>query len=54
MEFAETRDWVWILLLFGILPFLIAQYFATVTVQGAHRPSGREAACPMNGCGCRS
>lgn len=26
--------WTWILLLFGIFPFLIAQYFATVHVEG--------------------
>lgn len=34
IEFTSTPSWTWILLLFGILPFLIARYFATVRVLG--------------------
>jgi hypothetical protein len=32
VEFSSAPGWTWILLLFGILPFLIAQHFATVRV----------------------
>lgn len=32
MTFRWTPDWTWILLLFGIFPFFIAQYFATQTI----------------------
>lgn len=28
LEFTSTPSWTWILLLFGIIPFLIAQYFS--------------------------
>ena len=28
LQFVSTPGWTWILLLFGILPFLIARYFA--------------------------
>jgi hypothetical protein len=34
MEFTSTPDWTWILLLFGIFPFLIARYFAKNRVIG--------------------
>jgi hypothetical protein len=34
MEFTSTPSWTWILLLFGIFPFLIAQYFSRVRVVG--------------------
>lgn len=34
IRFSSAPTWTWILLLFGILPFLIAQYFATVHVEG--------------------
>jgi len=34
IRFSSAPSWTWILLLFGILPFLIAQYFATVHVEG--------------------
>jgi hypothetical protein len=34
IRFSSAPAWTWILLLFGILPFLIAQYFATVRVEG--------------------
>lgn len=33
-RFSSAPTWTWILLLFGIFPFLIAQYFATVHVEG--------------------
>lgn len=32
--FTSTPGWTWILLLFGILPFLIAQYFTTQRIVG--------------------
>jgi hypothetical protein len=32
IRFSSAPAWTWILLLFGILPFLIAQYFATVRI----------------------
>ena len=34
IRFSSAPGWTWILLFFGIFPFLIAQYFATVHVQG--------------------
>jgi hypothetical protein len=34
LEFRSTPGWTWILLLFGILPFLIAHAFATVRFTG--------------------
>jgi hypothetical protein len=34
IRFSSAPPWTWILLLFGILPFLIAQHFATVRVEG--------------------
>jgi hypothetical protein len=34
IRFSSAPTWTWILLLFGILPFLIAHYFATVHVEG--------------------
>ena len=34
IRFSSAPTWTWILLLFGIFPFLIAQYFATVHVEG--------------------
>jgi hypothetical protein len=34
MEFSSSPPWTWILLLFGILPFLIAHFFASVHVVG--------------------
>jgi hypothetical protein len=34
VEFTSTPGWTWILLLFGIFPFLIARYFATDRVVG--------------------
>jgi hypothetical protein len=34
IEFTSTPDWTWILLLFGIFPFLIARYFAKEKVIG--------------------
>lgn len=34
IEFTSTPSWTWILLLFGILPFLIARYFSTVRIVG--------------------
>jgi hypothetical protein len=34
IRFSSAPGWTWILLLFGIFPFLIAQYFATVHVEG--------------------
>jgi hypothetical protein len=34
IRFSSAPTWTWILLLFGIFPFLIAQYFATVRVEG--------------------
>lgn len=34
IEFRSTPNWVWIMLLFGIFPFLIADYFAKVRVVG--------------------
>jgi hypothetical protein len=34
IRFSSAPAWTWILLLFGIFPFLIAQYFATVHVEG--------------------
>ena len=33
IRFSSAPTWTWILLLFGIFPFLIAQYFATVRVE---------------------
>ncbi len=32
--FTSTPDWTWILLLFGIFPFLIARYFSAVRIVG--------------------
>jgi hypothetical protein len=32
IRFSSAPTWTWILLLFGILPFLIAQFFATVRI----------------------
>jgi hypothetical protein len=32
--FTSTPDWTWILLLFGIFPFLIARYFSAVQIVG--------------------
>ncbi|MDP9185128.1 MAG: hypothetical protein M3O29_05620, partial [Actinomycetota bacterium] len=32
--FTSTPGWTWILLLFGILPFLIARYFSSVRIVG--------------------
>lgn len=34
IRFSSAPTWTWILLLFGIFPFLIAQYFATAHVEG--------------------
>jgi hypothetical protein len=34
IRFSSAPAWTWILLFFGIFPFLIAQYFATVHVDG--------------------
>lgn len=34
IRFSSAPAWTWILLFFGIFPFLIAQYFATVQVDG--------------------
>jgi hypothetical protein len=34
IEFTSTPGWTWILLLFGIVPFLIAQYFSRLRVVG--------------------
>ena len=34
VRYSSAPTWTWILLFFGILPFLIAQYFATVHVEG--------------------
>jgi hypothetical protein len=34
IEFSSTPGWTWILLLFGIIPFLIARAFSTVRVVG--------------------
>ena len=34
LQFTSTPGWTWILLLFGIFPFLIARYFSTVRVIG--------------------
>ena len=34
IRFSSAPTWTWILLLFGIFPFLIAQYFAAVHVEG--------------------
>ena len=34
IEFTSTPSWTWILLLFGIFPFLIARYFSRVRVVG--------------------
>ena len=34
IEFTSTPGWTWILLLFGIIPFLIARAFSTVRVVG--------------------
>jgi hypothetical protein len=34
IRFSSAPGWTWILLLFGIFPFLIAQYFATIHVDG--------------------
>ena len=34
IRFSSAPTWTWILLLFGIFPFLIAGYFATVHVEG--------------------
>lgn len=34
LEFTTTPSWTWILLLFGILPFLIARGFSRVRVNG--------------------
>jgi hypothetical protein len=34
IRFSSAPGWTWILLFFGIFPFLIAQYFATVHVDG--------------------
>ncbi|HET9723704.1 MAG TPA: hypothetical protein VFR44_07665 [Actinomycetota bacterium] len=42
IEFRSTPGWVWILLLFWIFPFLIADYFAKVRVVG-HVPMSSEA-----------
>lgn len=42
IEFRSTPGWVWILLLFGIFPFLIADYFAKVRVVG-HIPMSSDA-----------
>lgn len=42
IEFTSTPGWVWILLLFGIFPFLIANHFATVRIVG-HVPMSASA-----------
>jgi hypothetical protein len=42
VTFVATPSWTWILLLFGILPFLIARYFARVKVVG-HVPMSERA-----------
>jgi hypothetical protein len=34
IRFSSAPTWTWILLLFGIFPFLIAHYFARVHVVG--------------------
>jgi uncharacterized membrane protein len=34
IQFSSAPTWTWILLLFGIFPFFIAQFFATVRVDG--------------------
>lgn len=34
VKFGTTPGWTWILLLFGIFPFLIAAYFAQLRAQG--------------------
>ena len=34
IRFSSAPPWTWILLLFGIFPFLIAQYFARIHVEG--------------------
>jgi hypothetical protein len=34
MVFTSTPQWTWILLFFGILPFLIVRYFTTVRITG--------------------
>ena len=34
IRFSSAPTWTWILLFFGIFPFLIARYFATVHVEG--------------------
>lgn len=34
IRFSSAPTWTWILLLFVIFPFLIAQYFATVHIEG--------------------
>ena len=34
VEFTNTRPWTWILLLFGVFPWLIARYFATERMVG--------------------
>ena len=34
IDFSSAPTWTWILLLFGIFPFVIAQYFARVHVVG--------------------
>jgi hypothetical protein len=34
IDFSSAPTWTWILLLFGIVPFVIAQYFARVHVVG--------------------
>jgi hypothetical protein len=40
IRFSSAPPWTWILLLFGIFPFLIAQFFATVHVEGIVPMSG--------------
>lgn len=34
VRFDSTPDWTWILLIFGVLPFLVASWFATERVEG--------------------
>jgi len=34
LRFVSSPGWTWILLLFGILPFLIARYFAARRIEG--------------------
>jgi hypothetical protein len=41
IEFISTPSWTWILLLFGIFPFLIAQFFSKVRVVGQVPMSAR-------------